>query len=269
MNDPAMTVVGFQGIVTPGRTPGLHAPVVVDAQGRLVDAHGVVDGVVLSPDPNDTLPGDATRIGPWPHDPAGVVLTADLPILRQLRQRYLHDVQMTTSLRRLLDALDDPNSITRLRGERAERVQGTHVVAWYGPRDEVLAMRVFLRDLALAELDDALSRSDDARVEQKAWGLQRAALTPTDDLRAIAALQAAGMEAAEARELRDELVRDLSPREREAAYKRVSQQIQRLRQHRVAQSAQTPRRHDQGAAWLARERVRNDNAIRRRVGVAV
>lgn len=259
MSASAVRVVGFQGLITPGRTPGLHAPVLVDTQGRLVDAHGVVDGVVLSPDPNDALPGDATRIGPWPYDPTGVVLTADLPVLRQVRQRCLHDHRMTTALRRLLDALDDASSITLMRNEHAERVRGTHVVAWYGPRQEIQALRGFLRDLALAELNDALSRNDDTRLEQKAWGLQRAALAASDDLRAIAALELAGMDPGESRDLRDELVRDLAAPKREAEYKRVLKELQAQRRQR---------REASGAAALARGQVRSAVAIGRRDGVA-
>jgi hypothetical protein len=259
VSDSAVRVVGFQGIVTPGRTPGLHAPVVVDAKGQLVDAHGVVEGVALSVDPNEALPGDATRTGPWPHDPTGVVLTADAPVLRALRQRYLQDLRVTAAVRRLLTGLDAENSSELLRREHAERVQGTHVVAWYGPRDEVRVMRGLFCDLARVELGDALLCGDDARVQQRAWALQRAALNADDDLRAIAALQVAGVGPDEARELRDELVRDLPTSQREAAYRKVLKELQGRRRTRGG---------DQGAAALARMQVRSAVAIGRRDMVA-
>jgi hypothetical protein len=259
VTDPTQRVVGFQGVVTPGRSPGLHAPVNVDAAGRLLDAQGVVEDVVLSFDPHVPLPGEATRIGPWPYLPTGVVLTIDVPLLRAVRQRFLQDPRMTVGVRRLLHAFDADDAITLLRQEQSERLGGTNVLAWFGPRDEVRVMRTFLRDLARTELDDALSRSDEDRVEQKAWALQRAALDADDDLRAIAALQVAGVEPDEARELRNELVRDLMAQQREAAYRRVLKELQAQRRQR---------RGDRGAAALARDQVRSALAIRHRDVVA-
>lgn len=247
MDGNPTTVVGFHGVVVPGRSPGLHAPVVVDAAGRLVDDGGVHSDVVVSTDAREPLPGEGTRVGPWPFVEGNVVITADVPLLRKVRQKFFDRLTETPVLHVFLEFVNLP------AGPNFSRVVETHVVAWYAPRREIDALRGMIRDFAKDQLDEALQAGGDLFIQQSAWALQRAAMSADDDLYAIAALQVANVDPDEARELRDELVRDLPVSKREAVYKVALGAAGALKRKQATRKI--------GAAKTAREQVRFPRAV--------
>lgn len=242
-----VTVVGFHGVVVPGRSPGLHAPVAVDAAGRLVDDGGVHPDVVIPTDSWEALPGDGTRIGPWPFVDGNAVITADVPLLRKVRQKFFGRLTEIPALHGFLKSVD------LQRGASFSRVPETHVVAWYAPRREIDALRRMIRDVARDQLDEALQAGGDLFIQQSAWALQRAAMSALDDLYAIAALQIANVDPDEAHELREELVRDLPVSKREAAYKVALGAAGALKRKQPTRT--------NGAAMTAREQVRFPRAV--------
>ncbi|MEZ4390400.1 MAG: hypothetical protein R3A48_04830 [Polyangiales bacterium] len=245
----AKEVIGFHGTVVPGRSPGLHAVVAVDSRRRLVDAHGLHDELVIGAE--GALPGDATRIGPWPFVDGHAVITAHVPLLRRVRRQHFSRLPERPALKRFLDALDAPEA---MREARAEALGSTHVVAWYSSREDIDALRLLLREIASADLESALTRGGDLFIQQSAWALQRAAIEPRDDLRAIAALEIAGFDDDELRELTEELVRELTPVKRNAMYKRCLSELRALK----ARQGTSP-----GAASEARAEVRQTSTLQR------
>jgi len=91
-------------------------------------------------------------------------------------------------------------------------------VAWYAPRADIDALRLLLRGIAVTDLRAALARGGDLFIREQAWQLQRAATGPEDDLVALAALQLAGLDASEVKELLPELAQDLTPQQQKRGF---------------------------------------------------
>lgn len=246
MNDRTtdLQVVAFHGVVVPGRSPGLHGAVVVDRDGHLVHDDGSVDAQV-SIAPEGPLPGEGTRIGPWPHAPGKVVITVDRALLRKARAKAHGDLDCRPDVRRFLDAVEvnDSKALARHHAQRVDTSKS--VVAWYATIAEVESLRALLRAVAYDDLRAALARGGDLFIREEAWQLQRAATTPDDEIFALAALQIAGIEAAEVRELLDELVRDVPARERRRGFTAALKRARSLKKPAA-----------RGAASEDRERVR-------------
>lgn len=210
-----LRVIGFHGQVTPGRSPGLRGPVVVDAEGHFVHPDGEIDRDETIAD-DAPLPGDGTRIGPWPHEPEKFVIVVDRPLIRKVRvMAAQHGV--TGDVNTFLRAASEEDDPSALRAVFAQRLGDRNApVAWYASRANIDALRVLLRDLALDELRHAVARGGSVFVRSHAWQLQRAAVTVDDDLLAIAALERSGLDKDDVKELLDDLARDLTPRDRSA-----------------------------------------------------
>lgn len=246
MNDRAseFQVVAFHGVVVPGRSPGLHGVVVVDREGHLLRDDGRVDAHVhiTSEGP---LPGEGTRIGPWPYAPGKAVITADRALLRKARAKAYSDFDAVPAVRDFLDEVEH-NDLAALARYHAQRVDDSKsVVAWYATPTEIDFLRALLRAVAHDDLRAALAVGGDHFIREEAWQLQRAATAPDDEIFALAALQVAGIAAAEVRELLDELVRDVAPRERRRRFTAALKHIRDLK-----------KRPARGAASEDRESVR-------------
>lgn len=247
------TVVGFHGVVVPGRSPGLHGPVVVDAMNRLVDGGGVHEDLVIEPDA--PLPGDGTRIGPWPYEPNHIVITVDAALLRDARLLFYKRGSRDPTLRSCLDAISHGGveEMERCLARRVPEERST-VVAWYASRKVVDVLRGLLRDLARSKVERALARGIPQDIEAAAWGLQRAAVSSNDDLFAGAALAASGMQIEEVHEIFRELARDLSEARYQELYAEHARHVGTLLKSQGVEV---------GAAYDARQRVRAEASLPR------
>ncbi len=210
------TVVAFHGLIAGRCTPGLHGPVVIDASGHMLRGNGEVDPDVLIT-AEGPLPGEGTRVGPWPYVPGAIVITVDRPLLRAARA-LAYQRGVTGSVWDLLEAENQNGEA--LRAHHAERLAATPtVVAWYSSRANIDALRVLLRDVAHDKLMDTNTRDGIHLLRARAWQLQRSAMNADDDLLAIAALHVSGLDKADVQELLEDLVKDLPARTRTARFK--------------------------------------------------
>jgi uncharacterized protein (DUF952 family) len=217
-----LRVIGFHGHVTPGRSPGLRGPVVVDAQDHFVHPDGEIDRDVTIAD-DAPLPGDGTRIGPWPYEPEKVVLVVDRPLLRKVRV-LARRRGVTGDVETFLHAATVDGSA--LRASTAQQLGDVNApIAWYASRANVDVLRVLLRDLALDDLQHEVASGGNVFVRLYAWQLQRSAVTVDDDLVAIAALEHSGLDKADVNELRDDLARDLPARARAARLEKARETV--------------------------------------------
>lgn len=193
-----LRVVGFHGDVDGDETPAKLGPVYVDGAGSL--AHVVELGPTRStpagqirietyPPPfpeHGPLPGQGTRIGPWPAQPAGVVMAVgpqERRLIGELRR------QARTRGRGRVPSFVEWFASDEQRSDALSCERQEDVALWCCREDEAFSLLECVHRVVRDVFFEAVrSRTPDA-LEDAAWWLQRAAIADEDIFLAGAALR--------------------------------------------------------------------------------
>ena len=173
-------MVGFHGVINTNHTPAIRGPYYADERGRavLINPGAVFDiGEEKLPKAPHPLPGEVTRVGPWPKigrldslNDVVIVLGASEKRLADYFQTVLQGRRdkVARFMRWFISGEDAPPPDLSCQRIQEENGQENGPAAYYCRREEVTEIKITLRSKILKLLQAAIISGDNPK-----WSIRR------------------------------------------------------------------------------------------------